>query len=77
MTAYTAVIVEKKLEKRGSEWVVLSSDGKKLLGKHKTRAAALLQIAAVEASKAEREKEKEKKMKSYFGGDLNEDDPQL
>ena len=41
-----------KIERRGRDWVVLSSDGKKVLGKHKTRAEAVRQLRAVEAAKA-------------------------
>ena len=44
------------IKKRGNEWVVTSKDGKKVLGRHKTRAAALKQLAAVEASKKRRGK---------------------
>lgn len=43
-----------KIQKRGDSYVVTDSSGKKVLGKHKTKSAALKQIAAVEASKAAR-----------------------
>lgn len=46
-----AVVKMDKIEKRGTKWVVLSSEGK-VLGTHATRAAALKQLDAVEASKA-------------------------
>ena len=59
------VLVEKRIEKRKNKWVVLDSSGKKVLGTHATKKEALAQLGAVEASKARR-------MKSYFGGDLND-----
>jgi hypothetical protein len=40
----------------GNSWKVFDSTGKKLLGTHKSRAEALRQIAAIEASKAKRKK---------------------
>ena len=43
-----------KIQKRGDSYVVTDSSGDKVLGKHKTKSAALKQIAAVEASKAAR-----------------------
>lgn len=43
-----------KIQKRGDSYVVTDSSGNKVLGKHKTKSAALKQIAAVEASKAAR-----------------------
>lgn len=43
-----------KIEKRGSEWVVLSSDGSEVLGTHSTREKAVKQLAAIEISKKER-----------------------
>lgn len=43
------------IEKRGDKYVVLSGD-RKVLGTHATRAEALAQLRAVEASKARRGK---------------------
>jgi hypothetical protein len=43
------------IEKRGDKWVVLSKAGK-VLGRHDTRAEAVKQLQAVEASKHRREK---------------------
>lgn len=40
-----------KIEERGDEWFVLSADGSKVLGKHKTKAAAEAQLRAIEANK--------------------------
>ena len=41
-----------KIQKRGDSYVVTDNSGDKVLGKHKTKRAAIKQIAAVEASKA-------------------------
>lgn len=41
------------IERRGAKWVVLSGTGK-VLGTHGSRAAALAQLRAVEASKRRR-----------------------
>lgn len=56
--------VQKKIEKRGSKYVVLSKKGK-VLGTHDTKKEAQAQLGAVEASKA-------RKRKAYFGSDLND-----
>jgi len=45
-----------RIEKRGSSYVVLSEAGK-VLGKHPTRAEAVAQLGAVEASKARAKKD--------------------
>jgi len=39
------------IRKRGDEWLVLTEDGSKVLGRHKTRESALNQLRAVEANK--------------------------
>jgi hypothetical protein len=39
------------IRKRGSQFVVLDSKGKKVLGKHKTKEKAMKQLAAIEISK--------------------------
>jgi len=52
-TSAVGSLMEKVL-KRGDSYVVTDSQGKKVLGKHKTRSSALRQIAAIEASKARR-----------------------
>ena len=39
------------IRKRGNKFVVTDGSGKKVLGTHNTRAAALKQLAAIEASK--------------------------
>jgi hypothetical protein len=44
------------IKKRGKKYVVTDSSGKKTLGAHTTRAAALDQLRAIEASKARRKK---------------------
>lgn len=41
-----------RIEQRGSEWVVLPEKGDKVLGKHKTKADAEKQLAAIEVAKA-------------------------
>lgn len=43
--------MEKMVRRRGSEWVVLDSTGKKVLGSHKTKRDALRQLRAIEANK--------------------------
>ena len=43
--------LSEKVEKRGSEWVVLSSDGSDVLGTHDSKEKALKQLAAIEISK--------------------------
>ena len=40
------------IEREGSEWVVKSEDGSKVLGRHKSKADAEAQLRAIEASKA-------------------------
>lgn len=47
-------MIVKKKEKGKTVFCVYDSTGKKLLGKHKTRAAALKQLAAIEISKKRR-----------------------
>ncbi len=42
------------IKKVGSKYQVRDSSGKKLLGSHKTRKAALAQLRAIEASKAKK-----------------------
>jgi hypothetical protein len=44
------------IKKKGSQWVVTDSTGKKVLGKHKTKKEAQKQIAAVEISKKKKKK---------------------
>lgn len=44
------------IRKQGSKYVVKTGSGKRTLGTHATRAAALRQLAAVEASKRRRGK---------------------
>lgn len=57
MTAITVKeMIQKRIKQEGSEWVVTSDDGKKELGRHASRAAAVRQLAAVEASKKKTEK---------------------
>jgi hypothetical protein len=43
-----------KIMKSGKNWVVTSSSGDKVLGKHKSKKKALAQLAAVEISKKQR-----------------------
>jgi hypothetical protein len=47
-----ATMIEMRIEQRGSEWVVLPENGDHVLGRHKTKADAEKQLAAIEASKA-------------------------
>ncbi len=49
-------MIAKRVKREGDEYVVTSDDGKKELGRHKSRADALRQLAAVEASKKKTEK---------------------
>jgi len=44
------------VRKKGSKYQVMDSKGKKVLGTHPTREAALRQLAAIEISKKERGK---------------------
>lgn len=44
------------IAKRGSQYVVMDSKGKKVLGRHATKAEAVNQLQAIEASKARRKK---------------------
>lgn len=46
------------IKKRGNKWVVTDSSGKKILGTHSSRAKAIDQLQAVEASKTRRKKGK-------------------
>jgi len=39
------------IRKRGNQYQVTDRSGKKILGKHKTRKAAMRQLRAIEASK--------------------------
>jgi hypothetical protein len=43
-----------KILKKGNEFLVTDSSGKKVLGKHKSKKKALAQLAAVEISKMKR-----------------------
>lgn len=51
------------IKKEGNKWNVYDSTGKKRLGSFTTRAAAVKQVAAVEASKADRAKKAKRKYK--------------
>lgn len=44
------------IRKRGQRWVLLDSEGKEVLGTHRTRAAALRQERAIKAAKAKRKR---------------------
>ena len=46
------------VKKRGKQFVVTDSSGKKVLGTHETRKEAVDQLQAIEASKARRAKGK-------------------
>ena len=46
------------VKKKGSTYVVLSRDGKKLLGNHRTKKEAMAQLRAIEASKARKKSKK-------------------
>jgi len=39
------------IQKRGNEYIVTNKEGTKVLGRHKTKAAAKKQLAAIEISK--------------------------
>jgi hypothetical protein len=56
-----------RIEKRGSQWAVLSKSGR-VLGKHKTREEAIAQLGAVEASKTRRKKRKDSMRKVKING---------
>ncbi len=45
------------IKKKGKDYLVLDSKGKKILGRHKTRRDAVKQLAAIEISKKERKKQ--------------------
>jgi len=49
--------VEEEIHKRGDEWVVTDSSGKKVLGRHKSEVKAKAQLAAIEISKNKNLKE--------------------
>ncbi len=49
-------MIKKRIKREGDEYVVTSDDGKKELGRHKSEADAIRQLAAVEASKKKTEK---------------------
>lgn len=51
--------ITERVVKRGNKWVVTDSKGKRVLGKHRTRAEAQRQLTAIEISKSERQKEEE------------------
>jgi len=40
------------IKKRGAIWVLYTSDGKRVLGRHKTKASAVRQERAINISKA-------------------------
>jgi len=42
------------IEKRGSQWVLLSKSGGKVLGKHKTKKSAEKQERAIQAAKKQK-----------------------
>jgi hypothetical protein len=42
------------IKKVGSQWILYTKDGKKILGKHKTRAKAIAQEWAIKKSKERR-----------------------
>lgn len=44
------------IRKRGNMFIVTDSSGKKILGRHRTRKAALAQQGAIKASEARRRK---------------------
>ena len=54
----TVVYLSEKIMKKGKKFVVTDSSGKKTLGTHDTRAKALNQLRAVEASKSRQAKKK-------------------
>jgi len=45
------------IKKKGKDYLVLDSKGKKILGRHKTRRDAVKQLAAIEISKKERKEQ--------------------
>jgi len=49
--------VEEEIHKRGDEWVVTDSSGKKVLGRHKSEVKAKAQLAAIEISKKKKTQE--------------------
>jgi hypothetical protein len=49
-----AIGISKIIRHEGSEWVLYASDGKRVLGRHKTKQEAERQEAAIYASRARR-----------------------
>lgn len=43
--------IDERIRKSGDEWEVTDSPGKKVLGRHKSRADALRQLRAIEINK--------------------------
>ena len=59
-----SIELEKKIMKRGNKWLVTNEAGTEVLGTHNTRADAVRQLAAIEASKHRRRRK---------GSDMNEE----
>lgn len=50
--------LNEKIKKRGNKWLVTSKSGKKILGSHDTKKAAIRQLIAIELSKVKSKKQK-------------------
>jgi hypothetical protein len=71
-TTNKIMTISEKIQKRGDNWVVLSSSGDEVLGTHDTKDKALKQLAAIEISKAKRAKMKEAFEKVIYEADKSD-----
>lgn len=52
-------MVKKRIKHEGDEWIVTDDEGKKVLGRHASRADAVRQLAAIEARQAAKKEDEE------------------
>jgi hypothetical protein len=53
------------IKQSGNNWIVTDSSGEKILGKHESKAKAIRQLQAIEASKEERQQQNEHRIDSF------------